>query len=120
LNMKENQAINQKKECFGNYMQYPICQGHHECKEKGCYAKTMSKGPCECLYKESCHIPRQTLQTEFREKYGQKLEDCDFYKLLKPKYEKKNKHVEKPCTMPTCDGCMSNDICGGVVIDRRR
>jgi len=75
------------KECSGHYMEYPICQSHHDCTERECYSKTMDKGPCDCPYKGSCHIPRQRLQTEFREKYGYKLEDCDFYKLLKPMYE---------------------------------
>jgi len=77
------------KECSGNYMEYPICQGHNDCEEKGCYSKTMiDKGPCDCPYKGSCHPTRQRLQVEFREKYGRKLEECDFYILLKPMYEK--------------------------------
>jgi len=76
------------KGCFGNYMEYPLCQGHYDCQEKGCFSKTMiGKGTCDCLYKGSCHLSRQRLQTEFREKYNWKLEDCDFYKLLKPMYE---------------------------------
>lgn len=84
------------KECFGNYMIYPTCQGHHTCKEYNCFNKTMiEKGACNCLYKGSCHLLRQKLQTEFRENYGYKLEDCDFYQVLKSMYEVKEINGEK-------------------------
>ena len=77
------------KKCFGNYME-KLCEGHYDCKEIGCYSKTsIEKGSCDCPYKGSCHLPRQHLQTEFKEEYGYKTEDCDFYKLLKPMYENK-------------------------------
>ena len=78
------------KECYGNYMEYPICEGHHDCEEKGCYSKTMiEKGSCDCSYKASCHLLRQKLQTELKPKYNSSIEDCDAYKMLKPMYEKK-------------------------------
>ena len=77
------------KECLGNYMEYPICQGHHDCEEKECFSKTMiDKGLCDCPYKGSCHLMRQKIQTKVRQRYGRKIEDCDFYKVLKPMYEK--------------------------------
>jgi len=104
------------KECFGNYMEYPICKGHNSCEEKGCFSKTMiDKGLCDCPYKSSCHLLRQRLQVEFRVKRWRKLEDCEFHKLLKPMYEKNES--EKPCMMSTCEGCMVNDTCGGMVIE---
>jgi len=77
------------KECFGNYME-DSCQGHNNCKEQECFSRTsIDKGPCDCPYKGSCHLPRQNLQEEFRTNYGDNVESCDFYKLLKPMYEDK-------------------------------
>jgi len=77
-------------------MEYPTCQGHHDCTEKECFSKTMiDKGSCDCLYKASCHLMRQRLQAEFREKYGWKLTDCDFYKVLKPIYDKSSLEKEE-------------------------
>jgi hypothetical protein len=69
------------KECFGNYMRYPTCKGHHDCKEAGCFSKTnIDKGVCDCPYKASCHVSRQYLQKRFREEDSDyKVEDCDFY-----------------------------------------
>jgi hypothetical protein len=72
-------------------MEYPVCQGHNDCTEKGCFSKTsIDKGVCNCPYKASCHLVRQFLQDKFRkEMKNYKIEDCDFYKLLKPMYESK-------------------------------
>lgn len=76
------------KECYGNYMIDPICQGHNTCEERGCWAKTyMEKGVCSCPYKASCGLGRQKLQERFRGENGQTIEDCDFYIMLKPMYE---------------------------------
>jgi hypothetical protein len=73
-------------------MIYPICQGHHRCKEAECFSRTsIDKGTCDCPYKGSCHLTRQEIQVEIREKYGCKIEDCDFYKVLKSMYEKSEK-----------------------------
>jgi hypothetical protein len=79
------------KECYGNYMSYPICQGHNDCNEKGCFSRTsIDKGACKCPYKGSCHIPRQYIQEKIRQEHsGRTIEDCDFYKLLKPMYEER-------------------------------
>jgi hypothetical protein len=72
-------------------MIYPICEGHNDCIDKrDCFSETsIKKGTCDCSYKASCHLPRQKVQTEFRKSYGDKLEDCDAYKLLKPMYNKR-------------------------------
>ncbi len=31
------------------------------------------------------------------------------------KQAEKEKHKKQPCTMPTCDGCMINNICDGIL-----
>ncbi len=61
--------------------------GHHKCehydKENGdCFAATSIKGPCECEYKKYCHIPRQQLQEKIKNNFGEKKEDCTFYKMF--------------------------------------
>lgn len=68
-------------------MEYPVCQGHNICKEHGCFSKTnIDKGECGCPFKGSCHLIRQSGQAEWREESNTSITDCDFYKLLKPRY----------------------------------
>lgn len=76
------------KKCYGNYMIYPKCENHNKCVEDGCLSMTnIVHAECDCPYTASCHLARQRLQVKFRKDYGYKVEDCDFYKLLKPMYE---------------------------------
>lgn len=70
------------KECFGNYM-LKDCKGHYNCKEIGCFEKTNTdKGTCNCKYKAYCHIPRQHVQTQFKNEYAERNEDCPFYPMF--------------------------------------
>ena len=80
------------KKCFGNFMNYPICENHNDCKlSDECLVKTnKEKGKCDCPYKGSCHTWRQNLQVEFRLKSGEGLESCPFYILLKSMYEERS------------------------------
>lgn len=73
------------KECYGNFLT-SICTkngGHHKCPhyDKGngnCFAETSKKGPCDCEFKQYCHIPRQ----ETRMLFEKVKEECDFYKMF--------------------------------------
>lgn len=55
------------KPCYGNSSGY-YC--NYECKNNnGCYGVTMQKwGKCDCKFKPSCHLMRQSLQVQFKEK----------------------------------------------------
>lgn len=72
------------RKCYGNYMIDGVCEGHHDCKEYGCFGKTsIDKGACDCKYKSWCHLFRQQHQYESRmnpenPKYT-KVEQCWFY-----------------------------------------
>lgn len=45
---------------------------------------------CGCPYSKSCHEFRQDLQSEIRERQKTSIQDCIFFKLLKPMYEERN------------------------------
>ena len=54
------------KQCFGNYL-LEGCENNHNCKEVDCMTETFIKhGACDCKYKSSCHLLRQSCQVEMR------------------------------------------------------
>lgn len=63
------------KPCYGNSNGY-YC--NYEClQNEGCYEITMKKwGVCDCKFKSSCHLWRQQLQTEFKQKNADHI--CSF------------------------------------------
>ena len=69
------------KQCFGHYMDYPTCEGHHDCSVSSkCFVERSSNGPCDCPNKRSCHIPRQTIQSGYKKKYKKYV--CPFLKYF--------------------------------------
>ena len=81
------------KDCFGKFAQieggFIKCDG--ECGADGAIEKwkcitdqNIKQGRCECPFKASCHVGRQSIQS------SNKLEAkrCMFYKALKPQYDK--------------------------------
>lgn len=54
------------------------------------YPKGSKPNICNCPYTDWCEDMRQWLQNEFRKKDSSyKVEDCDFYKLIK-EYKENN------------------------------
>lgn len=69
--------------CFGHYMDYPTCEGHHDCAVSGkCFSeRSFTEGACDCPHKRSCHIPRQWLQNRFKEENPKHV--CSFIQYFK-------------------------------------
>lgn len=67
------------KPCYGNSNGY-YC--NYTCdKRNGCYGVTMKKwGKCDCEFKPSCHISRQIIQHEWKEKDSSHV--CDFLEFF--------------------------------------
>lgn len=67
------------KPCYGNSWGY-YCGYKCEVRE-GCYGITMKKwGPCDCKFKPSCHVPRQTIQVEWKKEVPEHI--CEFLKYF--------------------------------------
>ena len=67
------------KPCYGNSYGY-YC--NYNCPtNEGCYEVTMKKwGVCDCKFRPSCHIPRQTIHKQWTDEDPNYI--CDFKKYF--------------------------------------
>jgi hypothetical protein len=80
-----------EKKCYGNYMEPENgCKRHNSCEVQDlCFMHTsITKGPCDCPFKGSCHIPRQEGQEYIRKQSGETVKDCTFYEMIMEEQER--------------------------------